>query len=164
MQAFQTVKPATEPLTVTEAKLHLRVEHNHEDTLIGALIVAAREQAEFLTGQRLMTQTWMISASKPQTLPLYGLTPIQNITSDGAMFAVDGFLPPSLTIDGPATITIICGFGDASDVPASIIQWMLLRIGAMYEQREYLSSTGVVSPAPHSFADALLDPYTLPRT
>ncbi len=55
MRATLTVPPAGEPLTLAEAKLHLRVDLSDDDALITALISAAREQAEFLTGQRLIT-------------------------------------------------------------------------------------------------------------
>lgn len=50
--------PAVEPITLTQAKLHLRVTHDSEDDLITGLIVAARAQAEHLLGRRLITQTW----------------------------------------------------------------------------------------------------------
>lgn len=40
-----TTEP-TEPLTVEEAKLHLRVDHDDEDDYIAVLIAVAREQAE----------------------------------------------------------------------------------------------------------------------
>jgi uncharacterized phiE125 gp8 family phage protein len=48
----------TEPLTLAQAKLHLRVTASDEDTLVTALITAAREQAEAYTRRRFITQTW----------------------------------------------------------------------------------------------------------
>ena len=49
---------STEPLTLTQAKLHLRVEHSVDDDLITDAIVSARKKAEHLTGRSLATQTW----------------------------------------------------------------------------------------------------------
>lgn len=50
--------PASEPVTLTEAKAHLRVDHSDDDTLIGALIAAAREYVEQFLGRVLVDQTW----------------------------------------------------------------------------------------------------------
>lgn len=50
--------PATEPITVAEAKLHLRVDGADEDLLIQSLIAAARAYAEAFTHRALITQTW----------------------------------------------------------------------------------------------------------
>lgn len=50
--------PATEPITLDEAKAHLRVSITDDDALITALIVAARERAEQETRRALITQTW----------------------------------------------------------------------------------------------------------
>jgi uncharacterized phiE125 gp8 family phage protein len=50
--------PVAEPLTVTEAKLHLQVEHTAEDTLITSLIQASREHIEKVCSRALMAQTW----------------------------------------------------------------------------------------------------------
>lgn len=50
--------PAVEPVTLAEAKLHLRVTQSGEDTLISALIKAAREYAEGVLNRALIDQTW----------------------------------------------------------------------------------------------------------
>lgn len=52
--------PASEPVTLAEAKAHLRVEATltDEDELITSLIQAAREQVEDLTHRQLITATW----------------------------------------------------------------------------------------------------------
>ena len=74
--------PAAEPLSTAEAKLHLRVDHTSDDTLISALIVAAREHVEnYLVGS-LVEQTRVVYLSawpySPFRLP-YG--PVQEIES-----------------------------------------------------------------------------------
>jgi uncharacterized phiE125 gp8 family phage protein len=50
--------PAEEPVTLDEAKQHLRVEMPDEDALILGLIAAARAQVETRTKRALATQTW----------------------------------------------------------------------------------------------------------
>jgi hypothetical protein len=50
--------PATEPLTLQEAKAWLKVDHDAEDTLIQLLIATARERCESVTGLSLMIQQW----------------------------------------------------------------------------------------------------------
>ena len=52
--------PTGEPVSLAEAKLHLRVDSGmtDDDTLIAALITAARQYAEQKTMSSFMTQTW----------------------------------------------------------------------------------------------------------
>lgn len=50
--------PTDFPLALADAKAHLRVTDNTEDTLIQALIYAAIEWAENYTNLRFCTQTW----------------------------------------------------------------------------------------------------------
>ena len=45
-------------MSLAEAKLHLRVDIDDDDDLISALIVAAREYAETLTGRCFVAQSW----------------------------------------------------------------------------------------------------------
>ncbi len=47
-----------EPLTLQEAKDHLRVDFTKEDGLISRLIAGAREAFERETGRQLLTATW----------------------------------------------------------------------------------------------------------
>jgi uncharacterized phiE125 gp8 family phage protein len=51
---------AVEPLSISDAKLHLRVDIPDDDVLIGALIAAARRFAENLTQRALISQAWKL--------------------------------------------------------------------------------------------------------
>ena len=52
--------PAEEPVSLTEAKLHLRVDFTDDDALITSLIVAARQAAETITGRQIVTARWKL--------------------------------------------------------------------------------------------------------
>lgn len=60
MPSILTVPPAGEPITLAEAKLHLRVDFSEDDTLIQALITSARQTAEDITRRAFITQTWKL--------------------------------------------------------------------------------------------------------
>lgn len=50
--------PAVEPVTLDEAKAHLRLDSNADDAYILALITAARERVELFLRRALITQTF----------------------------------------------------------------------------------------------------------
>ena len=187
----QLSPPAAEPLTLADAKLHLRVDADitEDDGLIAALIVTARQQAEHRTGRALVTQQWRLGldrfADDSLELPLPKLQSVQSVTyldSNGTRQTlanteydvitdelVGRLLPafgktwPDCRIrPGSVQVSYTCGYGAASDVPQSIKAWMLLAIGAWYENREALTSGKPVAELPRSFWDGLLDPFYVP--
>ena len=172
--------PAAEPLTVYEARAHLRLDETDtsEDAALGEAIQAAREAAEHETGRALLEQTWETTADY---FPVGGIElgrpPVQSITSityrDSAG-AQQTLAPSAYTLDDtvqPAEavpvvawptgtdvrVRFVAGYGDtAAAVPAGIKRWMKLRIGTLYAQREDVSDKQL-TPVPHT--DRLLDPY-----
>jgi hypothetical protein len=52
-----SVAPSSEPLTLSETKSFLRVDHSNDDALITSLIIASRQFVEEHTGRALMPQT-----------------------------------------------------------------------------------------------------------
>lgn len=56
----RTVEPALEPITLVEAKAHLRVDDTTEDDYITALITAARMHCESLTERQFNTATYVL--------------------------------------------------------------------------------------------------------
>lgn len=161
--------PSGEPLTELEAKTHLRVVGDHEDTLIQLLIKTARVMVEARSRQALLTQTlqlnlvgWpvngVIELLKP---PVQSVTSVKYVDQDGVEqtwdsgnYAVDtesqpgrllrgyGVSWPSVRREGvaaPVQITYVAGYGDREAVPEPYKQAMLLLIGHWYEHREEVS-------------------------
>ena len=177
-------QPATEPITLTEAKAHCRVEHTSDDTLITSLIAAARLAAEHELQRPLITQTWQAAyESFPSDQSGIGLgkfrpitiTSITYLDQDGAdavlapsayvldATTVPGWVYPAYNTSWPIArdfsnsvrIRFTAGYGAAADVPQCIKQWMLLMIGSMYAFRE---ATTDRAQARLPYINSLLDP------
>lgn len=124
--------PAEEPVTLIEAKLHLRVDFDDDDTLIASLITAARQAAETLTGRQFITARWKqvldcfpgpslmgVPAGQAFTLPghaiLLAKAPVQSVVSINYldMSSVNQTMSAlSYTVDAacePARITPVFG-------------------------------------------------------
>lgn len=159
-----TTQPATEPVTLTEAKAHLKVEHTADDELINMLIQAAREQVELLTGRGLITQTvtevldLFPSGGDPIRLSIGQLRSVTSITYtndagaqttlDPSVYVVHAYNdPPLVSLAHSQTwptpkqqaqvISIVysVGYGTAAEVPAALKQAMLLSLTHWYENR-----------------------------
>ncbi len=178
--------PAAEPITLAEAKAHLRVDGSDDDTLIASLIGAARRHVEDLTGRALITQTWRLSWDDQFPaeirLPKGSLQSVDEIAYidtagatqilDPSAYQVDADSEPGRVVpvygaswpvarSQPAAVTVdwTCGYGDAADdVPAPIKAAMLLLIGTLYRDREGLGSDGLTELPTQGL---LLSPYRL---
>lgn len=65
--------PEVEPVSLSQAKAHLRVDGGDEDALIGMCITAARERVEQETRRALIRQRWVASI----TGPFGGCSPVE---------------------------------------------------------------------------------------
>jgi Phage gp6-like head-tail connector protein len=212
--------PSEEPVSLSEAKLHLRVDASNDDTLIQSLISAVRQHAEAITWRSLCTQTLMLVmdqfpapgmnvGSANWYGPQWGTTPgpltslrpegktgfeiilergtVQSVTSiqytdengtaqalDPAAYKVDTYSTPARIVPAygttwPATrneinavrVTYVSGYGAATTVPEGIKRWMLLRLGAMYENREEFLTGRSVTVAELPFVDEMLTQYRI---
>ncbi|HXJ00567.1 MAG TPA: head-tail connector protein [Micropepsaceae bacterium] len=104
--------PASEPVSLVEAKAHLRVDHDDEDAAIARLITAARESCERITNRAFIAQSWrlwcdawpdcvprVISIPKP---PLMSLTSVVAYDRSGAatMLSSDVIIVDSAAVPG----------------------------------------------------------------
>jgi uncharacterized phiE125 gp8 family phage protein len=76
-----TVLPTEEPVTLTEAKAHLRVTGTDDDTYITSLISAARQRAETYISRAICEQTLAYSLDAFPTEFALPRAPVSSITS-----------------------------------------------------------------------------------
>ena len=131
--------PTVEPITLTEAKEQLRVDHSDHDSMITGLIQAAREQVEAMCGRAIVQQTriayfdrWPDKVFKLLYPEIRSITHIKYTDADGDQetFAATNYtldpgsepgrvvlgyqkVWPSVTLneeDYPIEIKYICGY------------------------------------------------------
>jgi len=164
MTIVLTSPPAIEPVTLEEAKAHLKVDTADDDALIAALIAAARARAELIISRAFITQQWMLSLDCwPQdgviAIPFPPLQSVASVTAyardDGATvldpetYQVDtasaparlalkpGASPPvNLRRINAIEVAFTAGYGDAADdVPALIREAILEIVADLYVHR-----------------------------
>ena len=85
MALICVTEPVVEPVSLAEAKLHMRVEVTEDDALIAGLITAAREHLESTSRPQLamLTQTWRYVADAWPTGDTLELRPwpLQSVSS-----------------------------------------------------------------------------------
>lgn len=177
--------PASLPVTVDEAKLHLRVDGDEENTLIEGLIAAAVSHLDGWTGilgRALVEQTWrqdFDSFGCSMRLALGPVSEIVSITwrneagqvatvaSSNYALVTDGIgprvywdaafsSPSGLYEQGAVSVTYRAGYA-VEDVPAAIKVAILLMIGHWHMNRETVAE-GSFNELPFA-ANALLAPF-----
>lgn len=185
--------PSIEPITLNEAKAHLRVDFTDDDDYITTLITAARMITEERTNRALITQTWdyivddfpqsnYIKIRKPS---LQSVENVYYIDSDGnenimdtSLYVVDTKSSPGRIFLGfakiwpvvilqPASavrIQFTAGYGDTPDtIPQPIKQAMLYLISNWYENREPIELERRYAVKIPMTFDLLIGPYKVVR-
>jgi uncharacterized phiE125 gp8 family phage protein len=178
-----------EAISASEAKLHLKVDLSTDDTLIAALIQAARENVEAYTGRVLVSSTWYGYADTIDSdgfeitqVPIVSLTSIKYQDGNNAQqtWAATNYIlnatrtPSRIGLSSSASVPttyggnhdwvveFVAGYANAAAVPAAIKAAMLLMIGHLYEHREGVIIGAAVSELPLS-VKYLLTPYIVWR-
>jgi len=179
VQLFVTVQPSAEAISLEEAKLHLRVDGGDDDDEIEGFIVAARETAEKELQRPLLPQTCQ---SRGDAFPCGKLRLWKDVTevtsvaykdesgaavtlaSDQYRLMSGAFLMPVSTWPRGTDVvaTFKCGAFDAESIPKSIVAWMKIQIGGLYENRE-ASTTNQRFQAPGRFIEGLIERYASPE-
>jgi uncharacterized phiE125 gp8 family phage protein len=175
--------PAVEPVTLDEAKAHLKVDTSADDGLIARLIAAARARAEWHAGRAFITQGWIQWLDRwPESgIAELALPPLRSVVSvtayarddtasvwDPSIYKVDAVSAPgrvALACTAPplianlrrvnaVAIAFSAGYGDAAeDVPALLREAILEIVAGLYAHR---------GDGPEELplaAEALLAPY-----
>ena len=188
MTIAELMPPMAEPITLAEAKAHLRLDTTDEDVLLAALIRAAREYLEAQTGLclivrplRLYLDDWpaarviQIARGPVQAIEMVTVydasgTPVD---VDASGYVLDGTARPArlLLPERPATeralngieIDFTAGFGESgADVPDTLKRALLLHVATMFELRGVLALNEQPGAVPAGY-DRLVAPFCMRR-
>tara|TARA_R100000654_G_scaffold15002_3_gene32076 strand:- start:2178 stop:2759 length:582 start_codon:yes stop_codon:yes gene_type:complete len=174
-------------ISLSEAKLHLRVDNTAEDTLITNLCLVATQAAQNYTNRFFINHVLSMKCDTwEETKVLYG-SPFASMTSvqyydkddvlqtwDASNYTIDGTAQPPRFFalpdksypdlsgrKGAITLTYTIGYGaTAAGTPQAIKQACLLIIGNFYENRQEVVIGRIATEVPKS-AQYLLDQYKI---
>jgi len=164
-------QPTVEPITLAQAKSHLRIDGNDDDTYIALCITAARSYFEKSCEITIASTTLKLSLDYFEDVLYLPLGPVQSIEditywdenqaeqsmADWQEDLASGpaRLMPILSEDWPATaeilnaveITYVAGFVNAAAVPELLKAGIKFYMGHLYENREAVTE-GTLSEVP----------------
>lgn len=169
--------PAVEPVTLADAKEHLRVTEGDEDDYISALVIMAREMCEEYQRRSYITagfEFWLRAFPGREIIlprsPLLSVTEVSYFTSDdtetivdAAVYTVDDATKPGrIVLAESATwptatlrsskgvkIAFTAGYGPiASDVPERMIHAIKLIVGNFFEERQPILTGTIAQELP----------------
>lgn len=186
MALVLTSAPASEPITLEEAKAHLRIDTADEDALIASLILTSRLHIEAALTIALTTQSWRLVLDRwPKSAsvivpvhPLQSVAVVRTLAADGtpkvvppSSYLVDVASTPGRLIrtgttlpqpgrsSGGIEIEFTAGYGaEPGSVPAPIRQAMLLLVAHWYEHRDPIEIGAPEAAIPHAVS-RLLAPF-----
>ena len=186
MKTYQVITPAsTYPVSLTEAKSHLKVDTTADDTYITSIIKAATQLSEEYTNRFFIDtviEQYTSSFADLQTLfksKVSAVAYVKYYDSDNSLQTLsatvydtqlnyepsqiqlaDGQSFPSITKRNDAVLTrYTVGYGSAaSDVPEIIKQAILLTIGNFYQNRNSVVIGRIATELPMN-VKWLLDTY-----
>ncbi len=187
MALVMTAAPAAEPISLAEAKAHLRIDADDEDQLLASLIVAARSLVERALALALVTESWSLyldgwprgGAIALPIAPVQAVTTVRvhdpddtptDVSSD--TYSVDVLSNPARLVLAPGVaqmmparrlngfeIAFTAGYGDeAGDVPGPIRQALKLLVAHWFEHREPVVLGQLAQEVPATVGGLLL-PY-----
>ena len=191
MALVLTGPPTLEPISIAEAKDHLRVDHTDEDTLIASLILTSRLHIEAGLSIALITQSWTWTFDAWPTRNSNVTLPLRPVSSISAINVLDGsgtplpvpatdyvldgdHVPPRLSntkgtwpkpgkAQAGIEISFVAGFGAAaSDVPQPVRHALMLLVAHWYEHRDPIEIGSAQTAVPDAVS-VLLKPYRAPR-
>jgi uncharacterized phiE125 gp8 family phage protein len=186
MALVLTSGPAAEPVTVQEAKAHLRIDGTAEDVLIASLILTSRLHVEAALDLALINQSWTLRLDRwpngqeveiPMA-PLQAVTAVRVKDANGSAMLVPAtsYLvdmaskPPRIVWNGagrpdpgvPACgieIDFLAGFGASpTSVPAPLKHAVLLLVAHWYEHRDSVEIGAASARIPDVVSD-LIQPF-----
>lgn len=178
--------PAVEPVTLAEAKAHLRVDASNEDVLIGSLLLTSRLHIEAALGLAMITQSWRLYLDRwplGDTVEL-PLAPLQSVTAarvKTSAIVTETLAPTSDLVDlasrpprlvwnsavrpdpGVAAngieIDFTAGFGaDGASVPAPLKHAIIMLTAHWYEHRDPVEVGANDARIPDAVSD-LIQPF-----
>lgn len=190
MKLETTVQPTVEPITVEDARLHLRVDSAEDDGLIASYIVAARQMVETWTMRGLVSATRKLYidgfpafAVELPYAPLTSVTSVQYYDDGGTLqtlatsyYTVDTVSEPgrvhlayqqtwpsTRAIPSSVVITYVSGYavtGDHAATPVALKHAIRLLVSHWYENREPVNIGNIVNPLPMA-VESLCTAYRL---
>ena len=183
MTAALITPPALEPVSLVDAKAHLRLDTADDDQLITAAITAARIHVEAMTRRVLIEQGWRIyldawPKKRIVTITVAPLLAVDSLTvydpsGDPIVVGPDNYeadtvsVPGRLFLSSPLPvlvgravngieIDVTAGYGASSiDVPAPLRQAMMMLVAHWYEHRGAVGHDLAIERPPRGFDELI---------
>jgi uncharacterized phiE125 gp8 family phage protein len=181
----RSVAPTVTPVDSDAVLAGLRIDSRDEVDLIDTLIQAATDDAENRLHRAILPQTWVMTLDGFPGGPIRLPWPVAHTvtvayqatagvwttlsaeavtlatgTPSAVIPAYGQSWPPAIAhVDGVRITFTAYSWATAAAVPAGIRQWIIARVGELFEQRE---ASGPVQLYGHPFLAGLLAPWIIP--